>query len=318
MGFQVAAFYRFALFSQEELPLWQQRLRSLGEAAELKGTVLLAPEGVNGTICGPEAGVESLVEQLRLDPRLADLEVKTAEAHQQTFYRLKVRIKREIVTMGCGAVKPYLGEAPREASAVGTHVSAQQWNQLIADPETLVIDTRNDYEVALGSFAGAIDPGTGSFREFPAWVENKLKPLVAEQKPRQIAMFCTGGIRCEKATAYLLQQGFEGVHHLQGGILKYLETVPEPTSQWQGECFVFDQRVTVNHQLEPGEASLCHACRRPLTAADRLLPSYVPGVSCGHCLAEHDAEDRGRFAERQRQIGLAKARGEAHIGKLHQ
>lgn len=315
MSFQVAAFYRFAQFTAPELPLWQERLRSLGEAAGLKGTVLLAPEGVNGTICGPEAGVAALLAALRSDPRLAALEAKTAQSPQQTFYRLKVRIKREIVTMGCPAVRPYLGEGAEQASAVGTHVSPQQWNQLISDPATLVIDTRNGYEVALGSFEGAIDPGTGSFSEFPDWVENRLKPLVAERQPKQIAMFCTGGIRCEKATAYLLQQGFEGVHHLQGGILKYLEEVPEPASQWRGECFVFDQRVTVNHRLEPGEAVLCHACRRPLTASDRLLPSYVPGVSCASCLAEHDAEDRGRFAQRQHQIALAKARGEAHIGR---
>jgi UPF0176 protein len=247
---------------------------------------------------------------------LEKLEVKTALAPQQTFYRLKVRLKREIVSMGCPTVKPYVGEGELESAAVGTHVPPEQWDALIADPDTLVIDTRNDYEVALGSFAGAVDPGTGSFREFPQWVESELRPLVEQRQPKQIAMFCTGGIRCEKATAYLLQQGFAGVHHLQGGILRYLETVPESASSWIGECFVFDQRVTVNHQLEPGEASLCHACRKPLTPADRQQPSFVEGVSCLHCIGEHDSNDRARFAERQHQISLAKQRGEQHIGRI--
>ena len=316
MGLVVAAFYRFAALAEEELAPWRQRLVELGQRAEVKGTVLLAPEGVNGTVCGPAPGVEALLAELRSDPRLAKLEVKTAVAQQQTFYRLKVRLKREIVSMGCPTVKPYVGEGELESAAVGTHVPPEQWDALIADPDTLVIDTRNGYEVALGSFAGAIDPGTASFREFPQWVETGLRPLVEQRQPKQIAMFCTGGIRCEKATAYLLQQGFAGVHHLQGGILRYLETVPESASSWTGECFVFDQRVTVNHQLEPGEASLCHACRKPLTPADRQQPSYVEGVSCLHCIGEHGSDDRARFAERQRQIGLAKQRGELHIGKV--
>ena len=316
MPLQVAAFYRFAALTEGELPELRRRLQALGEEGGVKGTVLLAPEGVNGTVCGPAAGVDALLAELRRDARLAKLEVKLAAAHEQTFYRLKVRLKREIVTMGCPTVKPYVGEGPGESAAVGTHVPPEQWDALIADPTTLVIDTRNGYEVALGSFEGAIDPGTRSFREFPHWVETELRPLVEQGRPERIAMFCTGGIRCEKATAYLLQQGFKDVHHLEGGILKYLEAVPEAESSWRGECFVFDQRVAVNHQLEPGAASLCHACRRPLTPADRTLASYVEGVSCRHCIDHHDAADRHRFAERQRQIALAKQRGEAHLGKV--
>jgi len=210
--------------------------------------------------------------------------------------------------MGEPQVSPYL------ASAVGTHVPPGQWDALISDPDTLVIDTRNAYEVAIGSFEGAIDPGTATFREFPQWVERELRPLVEQRQPRAIAMFCTGGIRCEKATAYLQQQGFAGVHHLEGGILRYLEEIPEPLSSWRGECFVFDKRVAVNHQLEPGEHSVCHACGLPLSPADRALASYVAGVSCRHCLERFSDADRQRFAERQRQMERARQRGECHLG----
>jgi len=219
-----------------------------------------------------------------------------------------VRLKREIVTMGEPQVQPYL------ASAVGTHVPPREWDALIADPDTLVIDTRNAYEVEIGSFEGAIDPGTATFREFPQWVEQELKPLVEQCQPRALALFCTGGIRCEKATAYLQQQGFAGVHHLEGGILRYLEEIPEQASSWRGECFVFDKRVAVNHRLEPGEHSVCHACGLPLSPADRQLASYVAGVSCRHCLDRFSDADRQRFAERQRQMERARLRGECHLG----
>jgi UPF0176 protein len=236
------------------------------------------------------------------------LEAKFSRSDIQAFHRLKVRLKREIVTMGEPQVQPYL------ASAVGTHVPPRQWDALIADPDTLVIDTRNAYEVAIGSFEGAIDPGTATFREFPQWVERELRPLVEQRQPRAIAMFCTGGIRCEKATAYLQQQGFAGVHHLEGGILRYLEEIPEQASSWRGECFVFDKRVAVNHRLEPGEHSVCHACGLPLSPADRQLASYVAGVSCRHCLDRFSDADRQRFAERQRQMERARLRGECHLG----
>jgi len=301
---QVAAFYGFTAMA--ELPMLQQELRALAEAGAVRGTILLAEEGVNGTISGPQSGVQAVLARLRQLPGLAGLEAKMSEAPQQAFHRLKVRIKREIVTMGCPTVKP--------AEQVGTYVAPQQWDALIRDPDVLVVDTRNAYEVAVGTFAGAIDPGTESFREFPAWVEQELRPLVEQRQPRAIAMFCTGGIRCEKSTAYLLQQGFDNVHHLQGGILRYLEEMPEQGSSWQGECFVFDQRVSVNHQLEPGSYSLCHACGLPLSPADRELASYREGVSCLHCLERFNDADRARFAERQHQMRLARERGVQHIG----
>ena len=305
MSVQVAAFYGFTAMA--ELPALQAELRAFAEAGGVRGTILLAEEGVNGTISGPEVGVQAVLAKLRQLPGLAQLEAKFSAAPEQAFHRLKVRIKREIVTMGCPTVKP--------AEQVGTYVPPQQWDALIRDPDTLVVDTRNAYEVAVGTFEGAIDPGTESFREFPAWVERELRPLVAQRQPKAIAMFCTGGIRCEKSTAYLLQQGFTNVHHLQGGILRYLEEMPEPGTSWQGECFVFDQRVSVNHQLEPGSYSLCHACGLPLSPADRELPSYREGVSCVHCLDRFSDVDRARFAERQRQMRLARERGDQHIGR---
>ncbi len=293
----VAAFYRFA--AMERLPELRQRLLGLAQQGEVRGTILLAQEGVNGTICGPEAGVQEVLEGLRQVPGLEPLQARLSQAPRQAFHRLKVRLKREIVTLGRSEVKPYL------ASTVGTHVPPADWDGLIRDPHTLVIDTRNRYEVAIGSFEGAIDPGTERFREFPQWVQQRLRPLVEQRQPRAIALFCTGGIRCEKATAYLQQQGFEGVHHLEGGILRYLEEIPEEHSRWRGECFVFDQRVALNHRLEPGEHSLCHACGLPLSAADRRLASYVEGVSCRHCLDRFSDADRARFTERQRQFDLA-------------
>jgi UPF0176 protein len=308
MSLQVAAFYRFAPLAEARLLQLRQRVLAVGSAGDVKGTVLLAPEGVNGTVSGPKAGVEQLLELLQqADPGLASLEVKRHSTEDQAFHRLKVRLKREIVTIGRAEVDSTV--------AVGAYVDPQDWNALISDPKTLVIDTRNAYEVAVGTFAGAVDPGTSSFREFPAWVERQLRPLVEAQRPRALALFCTGGIRCEKATAHLIQEGFEGVHHLQGGILRYLEAVDPAESRWQGECFVFDQRVAVNHRLEPGDHSLCHGCRMPLSPADRALSSYCEGVSCRHCIDRHAPEDRERFSERQRQVDLARRRGEAHIGR---
>ena len=304
MSVQVAAFYGFTAMA--ELAPLQQELRDLAESGAVRGTILLAEEGVNGTISGPEAGVQAVLARLRQLPGLAGLEAKFSEAPDQAFHRLKVRIKREIVTMGCPTVKP--------AEQVGTYVPPQQWDALIRDPDTLVVDTRNAYEVAVGTFEGAIDPGTESFREFPAWVERELRPLVEQRQPKAIAMFCTGGIRCEKSTAYLLQQGFDNVHHLQGGILRYLEEMPEQGSSWQGECFVFDQRVSVNHRLEPGRYSLCHACGMPLAPAEQEHPAYRQGVSCPHCIERFSDADRARFAERQRQMQLARERGQQHIG----
>jgi UPF0176 protein len=306
MGARVAAFYRFVSFEPAELAPLREKLLVLGRLHDLRGTILLAEEGINGTISGSEAGVEALLAELRADPRLAELEEKRSEAPAQAFHRFKVRCKQEIVTLGRPEANP--------AGGVGTYVTPADWDALIADPDTLVIDTRNGYEVALGTFEGAIDPGTERFRDFPVWAERQLRPLVAEHRPKALALFCTGGIRCEKATAWLLQHGFEGVHHLQGGILRYLEEVPEARSRWRGECFVFDQRVAVNHRLEPGTHTLCHACGLPLSPADRELGSYVKGVSCRHCLDHFSDADRQRFAERQQQVDRAEARGERHLG----
>ena len=308
MSLRVAAFYRFAALVEADLPALRARLLAAGNAGEVKGTVLLASEGVNGTVSGPEAGVEALLELLQqADTGLASLEVKRHSTEVQAFHRLKVRIKREIVTIGRPEVDP--------TAAVGAYLDPQDWNALIASPDTLVIDTRNAYEVAVGTFAGALDPGTASFRDFPAWVERDLRPLVEARRPKALALFCTGGIRCEKATAHLIQVGFEGVHHLKGGILRYLEAVDPAESRWQGECFVFDQRVAVNQRLERGDHSLCHGCRMPLSPADRDLESYLEGVSCRHCADRRAPEDRERFSERQRQVDLARRRGEAHIGR---
>ena len=300
----MAAFYGFTAMA--DLAALQLSLRELAQDAGVRGTILLAEEGVNGTISGADAAVQAVLAQLRSFPGLGALEAKFSRSEQQTFHRLKVRIKREIVTMGCPTVKP--------AEQVGTYVPPQQWDALIRDPSTLVVDTRNRYEVAVGSFEGAIDPGTESFREFPAWVERELRPLVEQRRPKAIAMFCTGGIRCEKSTAYLLQQGFENVHHLQGGILRYLEEMPEQESSWRGECYVFDQRVSVNHQLQPGSYRLCHACGLPVSPSDCEQTSYREGVSCPHCIDRFSDADRERFAERQKQMQLARRRGEQHLG----
>jgi UPF0176 protein len=310
MGMRVISFYRFVAFTPGELPLWRQRLLELGLHVDLRGTVLLAEEGLNGTVSGEASAVEALVALLRSDPRLAELEFKRSEAPEPVFHRFKVRIKREIVTLGRQELQRAV-EAP-----VGAYVAPADWNALIRDPDTLVIDTRNAYEVAVGRFDGAIEPGTANFSEFPAWVEDRLRPLVERTQPRALALYCTGGIRCEKATAWLRHQGFEGVHHLQGGILRYLEAVPEADSAWRGECFVFDQRVALNHRLEPGEHSLCHGCRMPISAADRAQPSYVSGVCCPHCRAAREEADLARFSERQRQVTLARSRGERHIGQV--
>ncbi|MEA5442303.1 rhodanese-related sulfurtransferase [Cyanobium gracile] len=308
MRVQVAAFYRFVTLASEELPDWQTRLLALGSETGLLGTILLATEGINGTVAGSASSVAALLELLQTDPRLANLAVKRSEAEGRVFHRFKVRLKAEIVTMAEPSAQPSRG--------TGVPVPPEHWNALLGDPDTLTIDTRNHYEVALGSFAGAIDPGTETFSDFPAWVEQRLRPLLAEKRPQRLALFCTGGIRCEKATAYLLAQGFEDVLQLQGGILNYLEQVPEAESRWQGECYVFDQRVALNHQLQPGCYHVCHACGLPLAPADLELDSYVAGVSCRHCIDRFTPADRKRFAERQRQMRRAEACGEPHIGRV--
>ena len=298
---RVAALYRFCRLDAPEA--LRKPLAAFCCGRGIKGTLLLAREGINGTVAGSEQAIGELVAHLESMPEFAGLDVKYSMAEDMPFHRMKVRLKREIVTMGVEDIDPRAG--------AGTYVAPAEWNDLISDPETLVIDTRNDFEVSLGTFRGAVDPQTKSFSQFPDWVERNRDEL----EGRRVAMFCTGGIRCEKATASLKSLGVEQVFHLKGGILKYLEEVPPEESLWQGECFVFDGRVSVTHGLQTGEAEFCRACRRPLTAADRASPHYRQGVSCAHCIDERSDEDRARYAERHRQVELAASRGShKHIG----
>ncbi len=289
-------------------------LQAVCDAHGVKGTLLLATEGINGTIAGLPAGVQAVLAHLRADARLADLVHKESWASELPFLRMKVLIKKEIVTLGVSGVSPTL--------MAGTYVAPQDWNALISDPNVIVVDTRNDYEVEIGTFDGAVNPNLKSFADLPAWVAEQeqqgglLGPeprAVAGKKPK-IAMFCTGGIRCEKSTALMRMQGYEEVFHLQGGILKYLETVAPEDSLWRGECFVFDERVSVGHGLRPGPYELCRSCRHPVGDAQRASPHYVKGVSCPHCFDAKTPAQKAGFAERQRQVELAHQRGAAHVG----
>ncbi|MDD3800223.1 MAG: rhodanese-related sulfurtransferase [Novosphingobium sp.] len=308
---QVAALYRFTRF--EDCASLRAPLERLCREQGIRGTLLLASEGINGTIAGTAEGIARVLEHIRTLPDCADLDVKLSSASAMPFHRMKVRLKREIVTMGEPDIDP--------RTTVGTYVEAQDWNALISDPDTILIDTRNDYEVAVGTFEGAIDPETASFRDFPEWFRRERERLLdagrlAGGKPPKVAMFCTGGIRCEKSTAFLKQEGIEDVYHLKGGILKYLETVPEEESLWRGECFVFDQRVTIGHGLVEGSYALCHACRLPVSEEDRASPLYEEGVSCPACHSQRTDEQRASYRERQRQEDLAAARGRAHVGAV--
>lgn len=303
---RIAALYRFARF--DDCEAIQLTLAETCRARGVKGTLLLASEGINGTIAGPDAAIEDVLTEIRRLPGCAAIEVKESRAATMPFHRMKVRVKREIVTMGRPDIDPL--------SEVGHYVSAQEWNALIDQPETILIDTRNDYEVALGSFAGAIDPQTRTFRDFPTWLEANRKRLSARGPAAKIAMFCTGGIRCEKATALLKAEGVEEVYHLKGGVLAYLETVAPDASRWQGECFVFDERVTVTHGLQPGTHLLCRGCRMPVSTAQQASPHYVAGICCPSCHSERTAAQREGYAERHRQAQLAAARGETHVGAV--
>jgi len=300
-SFRVAALYRFT-----SLPQWKELQAPLTEFCEtrgIKGTLLLAHEGINGTVAGSYEAIAELIDFLGSIKELDGLELKYSHAGEMPFHRMKVRLKREIVTMGVDTIDP-IGDA-------GTYVEPAEWNQLVSDPDTIVIDTRNAYETAIGTFKGAIDPETTSFTEFPRWAQARHNEL----KGRKVAMFCTGGIRCEKATAYMRSIGIDDVYHLKGGILKYLEEVKPEESLWEGECFVFDERVSVKHGLEEGDAELCRACRHPLMPEDRESPLYQEGVSCHHCYHTRTEEDRARYAERHKQVMLAAKRGKGpHIG----
>ena len=301
---RVIAFYKFVALADPAA--LQQPLREGLEALGVKGTVLLAREGVNGTIAGPDQNMGAALALLKDLPGCADLDSKASTARDMPFLRLKVRLKQEIVTMGVPEADP--------TCLVGDYVTPEAWNDLIRDPDTVIIDTRNQYEIALGTFQGAIDPETEAFRDFPAWFDAFRVRLEAAGRTPRIAMFCTGGIRCEKATSYVRAAGLDQVYHLQGGILKYLETVPEADSLWQGECFVFDERVSVGHGLKQGDYELCHACRMPVSAADRTRPDFEAGVSCRHCHDTFSPERLSALRERQKQVRLAEARGERHIG----
>jgi UPF0176 protein len=296
----IVALYHFTRFADPAA--LQAPLRDICAAQGVKGSLLLAGEGINGTIAGQRAGIDAVLAHIRALPGCADLEWKESFADSLPFGRMKVRLKREIVTMGLPDIDP--------RARVGHYVPAAQWNDLIRQSDVAVIDTRNDYEVAIGTFDKAIDPGTRKFGDFPAWWQANKDRF----HNKRIAMFCTGGIRCEKSTNYLISQGVEDVFHLQGGILKYLEEVPADQSLWQGECFVFDARVSVGHGLQPGRNESCGACRRPVTPDDRQHPSYEKGVCCPACSDEYTPADRARFRERQKQMDLAAARGERHLG----
>ncbi len=298
--FTVAALYHFTRF--DDPAALRPGLLESCENAGVRGSLLLAREGINGTIAGDPSAIAAVLASVRALPGCDDLDWKESHAAKMPFGRMKVRVKREIVTMGRPDVDP--------RARVGHYVAPADWNALISAPDVAVIDTRNAYEVSIGTFDGAIDPGTASFREFPEWWERNK----ARFHNKRIAMFCTGGIRCEKSTNFLLGQGVEDVFHLKGGILKYLEDVPAAQSLWQGECFVFDERVSVGHGLRQGPHDLCRACRHPLAREDKDRPEYEQGVACHRCADSHSPEQRARFRERQRQIHLAKARGERHLG----
>ncbi|MBL92385.1 MAG: hypothetical protein CMH56_11320 [Myxococcales bacterium] len=298
--YQVVALYHFCVLddvSQKQVAISQK-----AESLQIKGTLLLAREGINGTVAGTPEAIQGLLAFLESFDAFQGLEYKLSQAAEMPFLRLKVRIKDEIVTMGQPNIDPL--------KKVGAYVTPNEWNDLIQDPDVVLVDTRNDYEVAIGTFEGAINPNTESFREFPEWVKNNLQP----NKDKKVAMFCTGGIRCEKATSYLLQEGFENVFHLKGGILKYLEDIPEQDSLWDGECFVFDQRVAIKHGLKEGSYDLCYGCRCPINADDKAHPHFEEGVCCPHCTDTLTDEQKARFRMRQRQMRLAKERGTQHIG----
>lgn len=304
----VAALYKFVTLAESSDPAdpallqWQERLYQICQSHGIRGTLLLAHEGINGTVAGSRTGIDGLLSWLRSHLEFADLEHKESVAGKNPFFRLKIKLKKEIVTMGVPGVDPN--------KKVGTYVEPQDWNALIDRDDVVVLDTRNDYEYAIGTFERALDPNTHSFREFPAWVKQNLDPA----KHKKVAMFCTGGIRCEKASAYMLAQGFESVFHLKGGILNYIEKVTPEQSRWRGDCFVFDNRVAVDHGLNPGDYAFCPACRGPVSVADRQSEKFEADFCCPRCHDRLTPEQKVRFAERRKQIQLAKARGQQHLG----
>lgn len=297
--YTISALYHFAKLDNFEA--LRKPLLKIMKENNVKGTLLLAHEGINGTIAGPDAGVMEVVSFIKSDKRLANTVTKESYSDEMPFYRSKVKLKKEIVTMGIENIDP--------SKIVGTYVKPKDWNALISDPNVIVVDTRNDYEISIGTFKNAINPDTTTFREFPKYAQENL-----QDTSKKVAMFCTGGIRCEKSTAYMKQIGFNEVYHLEGGILKYLEEVPEEKSLWEGECFVFDSRVAVKHGLVQGKYDQCFACRMPITEEDKASTYYEKGISCHHCFEEQTLEQKQRHAERQKQISIAAEKGEGHIG----
>lgn len=296
----VCAMYKFVTL--EDFEDMRQPILNTMIQNKVKGTLLIANEGINGTIAGTQEGITALLNYLKSDPRLADIDYKESYHDEMPFYRSKVKLKKEIVTLGVEDIDPN--------KVCGKHVKPKDWNELISDPDVLLVDTRNEYEIEIGTFKNAVNPHTDNFREFPEYVDENLDP----KKQKKVAMFCTGGIRCEKSTALMLEKGFEEVYHLEGGILKYLEEVPKEETMWEGECFVFDSRVAVNHDLEKGNYDQCFACRMPITEEDKKRPEYVKGMSCHHCYGKLTDEQRARFAEREKQSQLAAERGFSHVG----
>lgn len=296
----VSALYKFATL--EDFSKLRKPLLQLMQAHQVKGSLLLAKEGVNGTIAGSQKGIDAVIDWLRSDPRLANIQSKESYTQEMPFYRTKVKLKKEIVSMGVASVNT--------KNTHDTYIKPQDWNVLISEPEVLLIDTRNDYEVQIGSFKNAINPAINTFHEFPDYVRQHLNA----EKHKKIAMYCTGGIRCEKSTAYLKEQGFDKVYQLQGGVLGYLAEIPVKQSLWQGECFIFDNRVAINHDLKKGRYDQCYACRYPITEENKRSEYYAKGVSCPHCYNKVSQQQRQRFAEREKQVQLAKQRGEEHIG----
>ena len=301
--FVVAALYKFAnLPDYREI---QPVVLNLCKGVGALGTILLAKEGINGTICAPQASMATILEWFASEPRFDTLSLKFSLTTEQAFLRMKVRLKNEIVTMGMPEIDP--------ARQTGIYIDATEWNKLIADPDVMVIDTRNKYETAIGMFKGAVDPKTSNFRDFPSWAV-ALANQCDSERPKKLAMYCTGGIRCEKASALMQNLGFKDVYHLKGGILKYLEVVPKDTSEWNGECFVFDGRVAVDQNLKPGSYGICYACRMPLSQMEMTHPDFEDGISCHYCKLVQNPARAKRFTERQKQIRLARARGENHLG----
>ncbi|HBV77480.1 MULTISPECIES: oxygen-dependent tRNA uridine(34) hydroxylase TrhO [Vibrio] len=298
--FVVCALYKFVELDDHQS--LQKPLLDLMEQYSIRGTLLLAHEGINGTVASTREGIDALLAWFGYDARLSNISCKESFHQEMPFNRSKVKLKKEIVTMGVEGIDP--------KHVVGTYVKPTEWNSLISDPEVFVVDTRNDYEIELGTFQHAVNPKTDTFREFPGYVKENLDP----EKHKKVAMFCTGGIRCEKSTAYLKEQGFDEVYHLEGGILKYLEEVPAEESLWEGDCYVFDGRVAVNHSLEKSEYELCNACRLPITEEDKQSEQFESGVSCPKCFGTHTEEQMERFREREKQVQLAKERGETHVG----